>query len=349
MKSLWADVVENGYSNIDGVGPETGLDAATEAAIADRITDDPVDVTMFTGECLTGMVAIEAALATVEGRCAVDYMRATTESAKAEVKATMEGAVADAWETLKRYVRKAWKAITEFLRKVWNKIKAKTATIKAMITKYEKVLRDSKANPKISWAQFDFAKMMQARDEFLKALDDGYESVKNSTADEQIEDQVGNKLKNYHTHNPLKVALWGNQNGPDYQQVSWNEKKSEAIAVADGKVEKIVQDYMNLGEKNEREMLNELKEAESDARDDKDDAKTKGKKNKAGNLGRVLRAKIMVCQQAATLLTSGAQAYRNQCVAACRKAIAATHGVKEGYEPTTESSSDFSSIMAEMI
>ena len=382
MNSLFADVVENAYNNYGGYYGDTQLSPSVEAAIESRVTDDPVSMVGYTSECITGMVAIEAALATVEGRCAVDYLRATTETARVEIKATMEGAISRAWESLKDFIMRAWKAIKKFLQKAWNRIKAAASTIKAMLTKYEKVLRDWKGNVKVTWyKQLDLTQMMATKDKQLEKLDTMmhpmYELLKTRVDNDRLDDLPGvvsargeddgngttrtagtsfsgntkiqagfDYIRNTDFRKELMIVLYGSEHGIQHIESDWKKRKVEALAVADGDEDKQIEDHLKIGEKSEREMLNDMRDFQDKVEDmsDENGAPTMFIRSVNG----LVRAKIMIHREANQLLISAVQQKRSLAIAACRKAIKSMHGVKENYEPNVNQT-DFDAVMAQMI
>ena len=142
--SLFDQVVNESYSADLGGYSYDSLDAAEESYINDVITDDPVTLFQYTGECSNAIMALEAAEARMEGMMCVKFMNARSASdevAMEETVATMEGFVGNMWETLKEIVKKAYAAIKAFLIKVWNKFKSYGNVVRAMLTKYGDVLR----------------------------------------------------------------------------------------------------------------------------------------------------------------------------------------------------------------
>lgn len=152
--SLYESVVNESFGT-DFLGEaDTRLDPAIEAEINDRVNDD-ASFMQYTGECLTGMMALEAAMAKFDGMMAVKAIVAKNSNDAAAMEAldaTMEGFVSDAWETLKEWVNKAYQAIKAFLIKQWNRLKGAANVVKAFFTKYGDVLRSMNVpDCKVKW------------------------------------------------------------------------------------------------------------------------------------------------------------------------------------------------------
>ena len=141
-------------------GFDNSVSPAIEAEVNSRIIndEDSSDMMQYTGECMMGMLAIEAVVAQRDGEVAIEcmYRKQIGDIAGIEsVVATFEGFLGNAWEKIKEWIKKAYTAIKNFLIKIWNKLKGYANQVKAFFTKYGDVLR----NMTISGLKVDFGQI----------------------------------------------------------------------------------------------------------------------------------------------------------------------------------------------
>jgi hypothetical protein len=338
MSSLWKDVVEGAV--------DTQQSSIDTAAIEAMITDDPATMVSYVADCTESMVALEAAVAMAEGRCAVKYLTATEESAKDEAKATMEGVLADAWDSIKELAEKAWKAIKAFIQKAWNKMKGFANVVKAFFTKYSSVIKGKNVNPKVKWVDVNLSEGLKTATELVDQImridptdAEGafFGSTPNSSGKGSIGSNSGNNDDIYNAFFPAGPE----GHGVPYE-TEWNKVKPTAIKIADQGVSATYQGMFKLGDKSERDIINDIKRRSQEASKNMEDEGNRGRQAKKVRVAvRVIRQMATVGNQAASTL------YKNS-VAACRKVIREEATTKESYLPTGESSS-LDAFMSEIL
>ena len=178
---LFDSVVNESY------GYPNSLDSVTEAEIQERITDDPCDMYQFTSECMTKMLACEAALYQIEGIQSVEYLLARNagdQAAMEQAQAVYEGVIGDAWETIVEWIRKAFTAIKNFLIKVWNKMKGTANVVQAFFSKYGDVLRNKDASGLlVDWMNINIEGVRPVYDRYIGVIS----SVEQTLAKEAVE------------------------------------------------------------------------------------------------------------------------------------------------------------------
>lgn len=319
-KSLWNDVLEGTFNTEDNGGSDYS------AEIESMVTAEPETMVSYVAGCVEGMLAVEAATAMMEGRCAVQYIQGQKE----EATATMEGVLRNAWETLKEWVKKAYEAVKKFLKKAWNKMKGYVNVFKAMVTKYNYVLKGKSGSFKVDWVKID---MYKGADVVRAAA---------SLTSTDRNDVTGNK--DYHEQ--LENAFFPEGRQP--KPVAWGSVASEAIKVADDGFDKVYSEAFDLGEKTERDSLKAIQEAERTGQKAVDKIKNEERQSEAqGTLNKRVRLTTNVVRTYATMVNTAASLKVRLAVKACRKAIrnqaensSATYGAE---------SSDFSAVMAELL
>lgn len=320
MSKLWESVLEGSFNTDDDMSTEVS------AEIESVVTEEPETVVGYVADCTEGMIAIEAAMAMIEGECALKYATATDESVKASAKATMEGAINDAWETLKAWAKKAYAAIKKFIKKVWSKMKGYLNVFKAMVTKYSSVLKGKKIKGKIfSWVKVDMAGGAAALNKAMKDIDSMVKAEKDGGDTRPL---AGNKG----FQKELEEGFFPNPERRTPKEVEWTDISSEAIRTADDGFDKVYQQAFKLADTNEKDMIKDLKDA-------------KGAGTKLGT--KKTRMKVALTRAYATMVNTAASIQFKQSVAACRKAIrtqaessSATFGVE---------SSQFSDMLGEIL
>ena len=221
--SLFDQVLNESYSADLGGYSYDSLDAAEESYINDVITDDPVTLFQYTGECSNAIMALEAAEARMEGMMCVKFMNARSASdevAMEETVATMEGFVGNMWETLKEIVKKAYAAIKNFLIKVWNKFKSYGNVVRAMLTKYGDVLRHKRVpGLNVKWEKINITaaepimeKHLQTCSRMIEGLKHEYNEIKDARKvdPKHYEDKDPNSVLNTHRFvNQGGTLTWG--------------------------------------------------------------------------------------------------------------------------------------------
>lgn len=323
-KSLWSEVLEGTFNT------EGQTDTSYEAEV-ESVTDEAESMVGYVAGCTEAMLAVQTAVATMEGRCAVQYVRGETEQATA----TMEGVIRNAWETLKEWVKKAYAAIKKFLKKAWNKMKGYINVFKAMVTKYNYILKGKvDGNLKIDWVDISMEKGAAVA---KKALDDI--------------DHADNALKSYDNnkefHDALEKAFFGEKGRTPYE-AKWKDKGAEAIRVADDGFDKVYSEAFKLGEMTERETLKDINEATQKSLDQNEKLKSEDTRNERNNsVNSKARRKTNVMRTYSAMVNTAASLKVRLAVKACRKAIrnqaensSATFGVE---------STDFSAVMGEIL
>jgi hypothetical protein len=347
--SLFDQVVNESYSADLGGYAEDKLDSATESYIDSVITDDPVTMVAFTGECMMGIMALEAAEARMEGMMAVKLMNARAAEDQEAMEAavvTMEGFVGDVWEALKEIVKKAYTAIKTFLIKVWNKFKGYGNVVKAFFTKYGDVLRHKRVpGLRVKWERINLDGAERVMNEHLgnarraietlvrsrnvhgavnRMTDGAYKHDKNLSA-AHATSRVGDvALPSPHEINSdLNQAMYPDQNrsSEDLEQ-EFERVRSEAIEAADiSSYKKYIDNFMALGNKHYQSDLKLIEDIK------REHAKDKARDTGAGvgsfhtQIRRCLNAEIEIINLCTHAMATAAKRMQSQSIAACRKAI----------------------------
>jgi len=308
MSTLWKDVVEGAVDT-----QESSIDTA---AIEAMVTEDPSTMIEYVAGCTEGMVALEAAVAMAEGRCAVKYVTATESAAKEEATATMEGVLANAWDALKEMAEKAWEAIKKFIKKAWNKMKGYYNVVKAFFGKYGAVIKGKNVNPEISWTEIDLSQGVNIATRLVDNLpaasdkdDEFYTS--HSTGS-------GSNQSNQEYYDEIHGAFF--PDGEDAKKSNWKAHKEQAIKVADQGLDSIYQGMFKLGDKSERDIISDIKRQ---AKEDTDRVKGSDQKKESyrGRASKRTRVAIYIVRTMASMGHRAATRLYNQSVKACRAVI----------------------------
>lgn len=347
--SLFSDVME-GYTG--GYMADTQLDAATEADIDARITDDAYTVSQYTGECFYDMMACEAAMYAVEGRCSVNYMAATTESAKAQAVAAMEASISGAINKVKELASRAWEAVKKFIKKVWQKIKGFAATLRNAFKKFSESIDQSKLSGlKVKWQNISpegaYTATLQATQRVealtIRALNKG--GFDDTTLNKDVLDEF---RENYGR------LIYGGTGVYDPKVVDANSALiSQAIKIADLGYDKYFNNFLKLGEKTyndtQKEIKKEMSENQDKISDTEDSTDAKGKMEHEGYkmYQRVLRICLQVIQEGTNACKTAIQQMFSLAVKACRAAVRYTHG--DHTATTKESYTNFDETLARIL
>ena len=333
MLNLWSDVTEGTF----GMAGSEGVSASVSAEIESAVTDDPVSMVEYVGSCTEGMIAVEAALAMAEGRSVAKYLTATDESAKAELVTAMEGVLADAWDKIKDYAERAYEAIKKFLKKVWNKMKGYYGVVKAMMTKYGKVIGSKDTSGlRVSWVKV--------------TLNSGFANeIENKANGILSQGAAGgaNGSDNANYKDTLRNILYQGGDDEAHPEAFTGDIKKQAIRVADGGFDWMYMDMFKLCDKSERDIIKRLNDAKKqnirnvDASQDTDE----NKQNSKDAINRHTRQAIQLIRMASVMAHTAANTLYSQSVRACRKAIRYNAGDRSASEEST----DFSALMATIL
>lgn len=349
--SLFSDVME-GYTG--GYMADTQLDAATEADIDARITDDAYTVSQYTGECFYQMMACEAAMYAVEGRCSVNYMAATTESAKAKSVAAMEASISGAINKVKELATRAWEAVKKFIKKVWQKIKGFAATLRNAFKKFSESIDQNKLGGlKVKWQEIKpegaYTATLQATQRVkaitAQAINNGGfdDTTLNKDVLDEFRENYGNLIygsANEGVYNPKVVD-------------ATSSLISQAIKIADLGYDKYFNNFLKLGEKTYNDTQKEIKklmsENEDKISDTEDSTDLKGKVEHKGYkmFQRVLRICLQIIQEGTNACKTAIQQMFSLAVKACRAAVRYTHG--DHTATTKESYTNFDETLARIL
>ena len=370
--SLFSDVME-GY--IGGYA-DTQLDAATEADIEARITDDAFTVSQYTGECFYEMMACEAAMYAVEGRCSVNYMAATSESAKAHAVAALEASISGAINKIKDLAIRAWEAVKKFIKKVWQKIKGFAATLRNAFKKFSESIDQSKLGGlKIKWQEIKPEGAYHATQNAVAIIKD-YKADADNDAEKEYKttyrksDSDGNpilvngKSVTYQLHTLNKEILddfrkdlgdsiypgEGAYN-PKVQDASSGSVIQEAIRIADLGYDKYFNNFLKLGEKTYQDSQKDIKKNISktqDQIDEYEDNESKAAELKTARMCmRAWRIQLQVVQEGTKACQKAIQQMFSLAVKACRAAVRYSHGDKTA--TTKESYTNFDETFASIL
>ena len=347
--SLFTDVME-GY--IGTQAADTQLDAATESDIDARITDDAFTVSQYTGECFYQMMACEAAMYAVEGRCSVNYMAATTESAKAEAVAAMESSISGAVNKIKELASRAWEAVKKFIKKVWQKIKGFAATLRNAFKKFSESIDMSKLGGlQVKWQDITPEGAYDAASKAVNKIipitmnahrEGGFKDtdLNKDVLDEFRENLGKNVYGNDGVYNPKTVAAT-----PDVIK--------QAIRIADLGYDKYFNNFLKLGEKSYQDSQKEIKKYMSDNQDkisdyeDKTDESSKKETAAMKIEQRSLRIQLQVVQEGTNACKTAIQQMFSLAVKACRAAVRYSHG--DHTATTKESYTNFDETLARIL
>jgi hypothetical protein len=373
--SLFDQVVNESYA-YDGT-----LDSVIEAEIADRITDDPVDLVEYVGECQYGMLALDTAVAVAEGHLSVEFMNARAngdEAAMESICATMEGLVSDAWEKLKEWVKKAYNAIKDFVIKYWNKLRGYVDIFRGMVGKYGDVLRDKDCDAaKVRWPkQLDIQAGAEAYQARLTAFKSELNNLKSNNAagrdnaDGNATTDSAQDVRREMEHAIYGVGAGRGDNSSEHSistdETTFGAIRRDAIEAADiGGAKKYVDFILNIGNTQMKDALKAIDDAEKLVDDTKnedydDDSNasgnfnaTTGKPTKSGHTNRLAQARRLVTKMttvhrtASTVLTAAAKMKVSLAVKACRDALMYHRTKGSGrYKGSEESTSSIDALMA---
>ena len=364
--SLFTDVME-GYTG--GYAADTQLDAATEADIDARITDDAYTVSQYTGECFYDMMACEAALYAVEGRCSVNYMDAATESAKAQIAAAMEASISGAWNKIKELAGRAYEAVKKFIKKVWQKIKGFAATLRNAFKKFSESINMEKLNGlKVKWQDINPEGAYRAADIACKNIENRLNTIAAAfTAAGDTKDMSDAELTNNNGLPTLKKDvldkfredlgkyIYGNDGEYNPKTVAASgDVIKKAIRIADLGYDKYFNNFLKLGEKTYQDGQKRIKNLMSKGQDriseldeDSNDIKTKNEMAKAKMGMRILRMTLEVVQEGTKACKDAIQQMFSLAVKACRAAVRYSHG--DHTATTKESYTNFDETLARIL
>jgi hypothetical protein len=347
--SLFTDVME-GY--IGGYAADTQLDAATEADIDARITDDAYTVSQYTGECFYDMMACEAALYAVEGRCSVNLMHAKTESAKAQAIAAMEASISAAVNKVKELASRAWEAVKKFIKKVWQKIKGFAATLRNAFKKFSESIDQSKLSGlKVKWQNISPEGAYTATTQAVARIESLTDQAINNNG---FDDQTLNKNVLDDFRDNYGKLIYGGNGVYDPKVVDATSALiSQAIKIADLGYDKYFNNFLKLGEKTYNDTQKEIKELMSENQDKisdtEDSTDPKGKMEHKGYkiCQRALRICLQVVQEGTNACKTAIQQMFSLAVKACRAAVRYSHGDKTA--TTKESYTNFDETLARIL
>ena len=364
--SLFTDVME-GYTG--GYAADTQLDAATEADIDARISDEPFTVAQYTGECFYEMMACEAAMYAVEGRCSVNYMAATTESAKAETVAAMEASISGAVNKIKDLASRAYEAVKKFIKKVWQKIKGFAATLRNAFKKFSESIDQSKLDGlKVKWQDINPEGAYRAADNACKNIES--RSIRMIAAFQLVGDSKDMTNEDLTNNNGLPTLkkdvldkfredlgkyIYGNDGEYNPKTVAASgDVIKKAIRIADLGYDKYFNNFLKLGDKTYQDGQKQIKKLMSEGQDkiseldeDSSDNKTKNEMAKAKIAMRILRMTLEVVQEGTKACKDAIQQMFSLAVKACRAAVRYSHGDKT--VNTKESYTNFDETLARIL
>jgi len=358
--SLFDQVLNESYSADLGGYSYDSLDAAEESYINDVITDDPVTLFQYTGECSNAIMALEAAEARMEGMMCVKFMNARAandEVAMEETVATMEGFIGNMWETLKEIVKKAYAAVKAFLIKVWNKMKGYGNVVKAFFTKYGDVLRHKRVpGLRVKWERIEITAAEPVMMRYLEQVSQAVELLRTRLRNEantyRINSRIAERIPNnprsaqgfddnphgaYNLHlatnnalpSPhdinaaLDEAIYPQRNRSENDlEAEFERIRPEAIEAADiSSYKKYIDNFMAIGNKRYQADLKLIEDLKRELAKHK--AEDTG--NKVGSIHteirRCLNAEIEIINLSTHAMSTAAKRMQSQSISACRKAI----------------------------
>lgn len=346
--SLFTDVME-GYTG--GYAADTQLDAATEADIDARISDEPFTVSEYTGECFYQMMACEAAMYAVEGRCSVNYMAAATESAKAETVAAMEASISGAWNKVKELASRAYEAVKKFIKKVWQKIKGFAASLRNAFKKFSESIDQSKlAGLKVKWQDISpEGAYIAAQKAVQVVVKKGLQAAVNGGFNfTELNKGVMDPFRE-----ELGMLIYKGNGTYDPKATDASQAIPTAIKIADLGFDKYFNNFLKLGEKSYKDAQNMIKKEMSDNSDklsdleDSTDVKSKAESKGLQIYQRTLRAALQVVQEGTKACKDAIQQMFSLAVKACRAAVRYSHGDKTA--TTKESYTNFDETLARIL
>lgn len=343
--SLFDEVVSGAYTTEGYEG--AGVSADVEAEIESYVTDDPFTVATYTGECFESMLAAEAALYAVEGRCAVKYATAAEESTKMQVQSTMEASLRGAWETIKDYASRAWEAVKKFIKKIWGKIKGYASVIRNYFSKYADVIRKKDTSGlRVKWQKINpemaFTTLKNLSSKFKMPLPN---ELDNEGADFKDTEDDHTLFSNQDVRDDLYDAIYHSKNGYNPEETNFNSIKNEAVNIADLGYDKFFQGFLKFGDTKAKEFEANAKRMYSEAGDEM--GKTNDSKRTAylkyfRQIYKALMGQIQLC---VSVMRGAIQNKYKLAVQACRKAVR----YQAGDATASESAMDFQSMLAEIL
>ena len=334
--------------------------------IEDPIDDTTESVLFASHECMIGMVAIEAAVAKFEGQTAVAILKTNDSYEKQRLVSTYEGFVSDAWEKLKEWIRKAYETVKRWLQKIWTKIKQGADMVKAFFTKYGNVLRQKDTSGlQVMWCKIKIDGGESVRDQALKYIDTKIKDVEDinyGSNGNKAHEHLRTLLDKVHTFRKEMIdAIYIGSKGQEAEETEFDSIKDEALKAADiGSTQKLVAEYMRLGDDGSNDAIKRINDAmKKNNKDNKttgDEAKDYNNQTnvRRASLNQLYRAKLQVYNISATVSLEAAKRMRAQSIAACRKAI--FHNAEESYIPNSnnysnsmESASTLDSILSSIM
>ena len=351
--SLFDQVLNESYSADLGGTTVDSLDATEESYINDVITDEPVTLFQYTGECSNAIMALEAAEARMEGMMAVKLMNARAakdEAAMEEAVVTMEGFVGNMWETLKEIIKKAYAAVKAFLIKVWNKMKGYGNVVKAFFTKYGDVLRHKRVpGLRVKWEKINVMAaepiMMRYINQIagvISRIENGISQVRN---DSNLEYGAGETHRSFDSnHNAVHgTHIAVNQGLPSPHDINsaldaaiypdrdrshedleaeFEHIRPEAIEAADiSSYKKYIDNFMAIGNKRYQADLKLVENLKRELAKQKGEHASAGVSSLHTEIRRCLNAEIEVINLCTHAMTTAAKRMQSQSISACRKAI----------------------------
>jgi len=335
MSSLWDSVVNGEIATESYQG---GLSAEVEAEIDARITDEPYTVSDYMGECFYNMMACEAALAMVEGRCAVKYVTATTESAKEEATAAMEASFRGAWEKIKEYAERAWEAVKKFIMAVWKKVKGYAALVKNFFKTNAQAIKQARLNGlRVQWCDINIQNVMSCTFRWANTQTEQY--LTNGNAAELNRD----------FWDDLNTQVYGHETGytPTATPVT-SAIITAAIKCADMGEDKYFKSFLQLGQQKATEYGKASKSIVDRMNRAIDDEPDEDSENAAAAkfLRDTFKARLGIIKHGTTVLREAVSHMYSQSVKACRAAIRYQSGDRSA---SARESYNFSSVLSEIM
>ena len=329
------DNILNGSNELDGATVQ--LSYEEEAWIDNSITEDPVSLSLCNENAFIKLTAISGSLYVMEGYAAVEISNGKDRETVME---SISSKVGDAYDTVKRWITKIWKAIKKFFSKVKARLLAFKDKIMTFFTSYEEVLRKNNGNFNVSWAKVD---LRAAAGLINRAYDEQISHNLNRQGGVNRQGDIVNDIMN-----SWRLAMYGNEHGPQYTDTPWNSVKTEVLSVADSSVDKIMDEYIRWGEKNYRDAMDLEKKSVNDVEDAYDDIEYKEPENantpvrkiasvrshyrntsRAREMVMMARTSMQLRQRGIQLLTTGANQKYKMSIAAAKKAINQGRGITE--------------------
>ena len=202
-----------------GVSMESSYNNNYYKGLNDPIDDTAESMLYASQECMVGIVAVEAAIATMEGQTAVAIMKTNDSYEKQRLVSTYEGFISDAWEKIKEWIRKAYETVKRWLQKVWNKIKQGADMVKAFFTKYGSVLREKDTSGlEVKWCEITLDGANKPRDEMIRLFHIVIQDLKQETGKITLPGKYNYKIisgdpKGIHGVNYVNLDMHKNESG----------------------------------------------------------------------------------------------------------------------------------------